>query len=501
MIKNILANFVGRFWSLLSVFIFIPFYIHFLGIELFGLVSFFATIQTLLFLLDAGLTAAIRREFSSGVQNREVNQHKFRLLRSTEFYYLIIALLIAGLIFLSVHWLVNDWLHLENISPEIARTTIRLMGISIGILLFSSLYSGALMGLEKQVLANAYQMIWSLCRNGLVIVVLWLVSSDIRLFYLWFIIIDLLYVFLLRSQVKKSLGVDNSFFWNTADLTNLSHIWKYSVGVLIVSIISAFTLQIDKLVISRFLPISDLGTYSLAFSLSQIPVIIVNAASIAIFPRFVYYHSTNDTARLNSLFSTAAKIFGITAISISVSICFYTRELLEVWTRDPTLVSKAWIPASILSVAGLMLSLQVLPSNLAFARGVTRINRYFGLIGLIMIMAGLFILVKLSGITGAAYAWLITMLIITPAFNCYIYKQFIEKNWFRWFFNDTLLPLFFITIISFVFYLAGRNLVVNPGLRTVYAVVTGVLTLAITLLFFVKDLRIRLENIRRELIR
>jgi O-antigen/teichoic acid export membrane protein len=500
MIKNILANFVGRFWSLLSVFIFIPFYIHFLGIELFGLVSFFATIQTLLFLLDAGLTAAIRREFSSGEPNREVRQHKFKLLRSTEFYYVIIALLIAGLIFLSVNWLVNRWLDLENIDPEIARTTIRLMGISIGILLFSSLYSGALMGLEKQVMANAYQMTWSLCRNGLVIIVLWQVASDIRLFYLWFIIIDLIYIFLLRSQVNKSLAVDNSFSWNTSELKNLSHIWRYSVGILIVSVISAFTLQIDKLVISRFLPISDLGTYSLAFSLSQIPVIIVNAASIAIFPRFVYYHSINDTVRMNSLFSTAAKIFGIITISISISVSLYSRELFVMWTRDPDLAMKAWIPASILSIAGLMLSLQVLPTNLAFARGITRINTFFGLLGLMIIMAGLLLLVKMSGIKGAAYAWLITMLVITPAFNCYIYNRFIEKDWLRWFIRDTLLPLLFISAVSLIFFLIGRNLVISPGPRTLYAVMSGLMTLGITLFLFVKDLRIRLEIIRKEFI-
>jgi O-antigen/teichoic acid export membrane protein len=500
MIKNILANFIGRFWSLLSVYIFIPFYIHFLGIELFGLVSFFATIQTLLFLLDAGLTAAIRREFASGEQNRELRQHKYKLLRSTEFYYVIIALIIAGLIFLSVNWLVNRWLQLENISPDIARTTIRLMGVSIGILLFSSLYSGALMGLEKQVMANAYQMVWSLCRNGLVIIVLWLVSSDIRLFYLWFIIIDLIYIFLLRSQVNKSLGVDNSFSWEIAEIKNLSHVWRYSVGILIVSVISAFTLQIDKLVISRFLPISDLGTYSLAFSLSQIPVLVVNAASIAIFPRFVYYHSINDTVRLNSLFSTSAKIFGITAISISVSIFFYTRELFEMWTRNPSLASEAWIPASILTIAGLMLSLQVLPSNLAFARGVTRINTFFGLMGFMIIVAGLLLLVKISGIKGAAYAWLITVLMITPAFNCYVYNRFIEKDWLRWFFRDTILPLLFIGTASLILFLIGRNFVTSPGPRTLYAVMSGLLTLGITLFLFVKDLRIRLEIIRKEFI-
>ena len=89
-IKNIGANIIGRIWSIISVFIFIPLYIYFLGIETYGLVSLFATMQGILFLLDAGLTLSLRKEFSTGDSSIENKIRKYKLLRSIEFCYIIL---------------------------------------------------------------------------------------------------------------------------------------------------------------------------------------------------------------------------------------------------------------------------------------------------------------------------------------------------------------------------------------------------------------------------
>jgi O-antigen/teichoic acid export membrane protein len=42
--RNIVANMIGRAWGVLSVYLFIPLYLKFLGIEAFGLVGFYSTL-------------------------------------------------------------------------------------------------------------------------------------------------------------------------------------------------------------------------------------------------------------------------------------------------------------------------------------------------------------------------------------------------------------------------------------------------------------------------
>ena len=62
--KNITANFLGSTWQALIGLIFVPFYIKFMGIESWGLVGFFITLQAIFGLLDMGLTSTLNRELA-----------------------------------------------------------------------------------------------------------------------------------------------------------------------------------------------------------------------------------------------------------------------------------------------------------------------------------------------------------------------------------------------------------------------------------------------------
>lgn len=488
MYKNILANLISRIWSLLSIFLFIPLYIHFLGIELFGLVSFFATMQSVLFLLDAGLSVTLRREFSFGKNNAENQVRKYKLLRSIEFCYFILILFTLLLSFFGAGFIATRWLNIGNINPDVAITTIRLMGVSIALQFLSTLYYGGLLGLQKQISTNVYQIGWSILKNGCVLLILWLITPDIRLFYTWFIVADLVYLTVLKIQINKSLEVDHSYNWKISELSNLKHIWKYAAGMLTISIISAFNFQLDKIAISKILPISELGVYNLAFSLSQVPVILVNAISIAIFPRFVYYFSIHEKIKLQDLFLLTNKILGILAISISISMCFYSGELFLIWTRNPELATEAWLPATIMIAGSMFMTLQITPFNLALAHGVTKINTFYGLINILILVPLLVILVRNYGIIGAALSWFLILFVFTPFYTCYVYTKFINHHWLKWFLKDSLFPLLFVLVLSAVFYQLGSLLKLNSNYSILYALFTGTITLLLTLFTFIKNL-------------
>jgi len=500
MIKNIIANFFGRIWGLISVFIFVPIYIRFLGIELYGLVSFFATLQSVLFLLDLGLSATLRRQFSSGEESIENQKSKYKLLRSIEFCYLIIIVLIICVTYFGAGAVVSKWLNIGNIEPDIAITAIRLMGLSIALQFLSSLYFGGLLGLEKQVIANVYQIGWSTLKNVCVIFILWLISPDIRLFYVWFTFVDLVYLILLRKRIKGELSVDSSYIWKLHELYNLRSIWQYASGIFIISIISALNFQLDKIMISKVLPISELGIYNLAFSLSQLPLILVNAAAISIFSRFVYYYSINEINRQQTLFLLAYRILGIITISISISMCFYVQDLFLVWTGNPEITSRVWVPAIILIAGSMFLTFQIMPFNLVLSQGVTRINTFFGTLNIIILFPLLYFLVNKYGIIGAASSWLIILFMFTPFYNCYIYNKYISKDWLKWLLTDTIYPLLFVFILSFIFFSAGNIVTMNSKLRLLYAIFTGIITVTITLLVFIKNLRSQFEFAKKEII-
>lgn len=59
LLKNVIANIVGKLWSFISIYLFIPIYIKVLGIESYGIIAFYTVLQTFLTFVDIGLTATL----------------------------------------------------------------------------------------------------------------------------------------------------------------------------------------------------------------------------------------------------------------------------------------------------------------------------------------------------------------------------------------------------------------------------------------------------------
>ena len=79
--QNIAANFIGRAWGFISVYLFIPLYLKFLGIEAFGLVGFYSTLVGVLAFADMGFTATLNREMARlSVQRESADRQVYKNL-------------------------------------------------------------------------------------------------------------------------------------------------------------------------------------------------------------------------------------------------------------------------------------------------------------------------------------------------------------------------------------------------------------------------------------
>jgi len=65
--RNIVANAIGQGWSGLLSIVLIPVYIRLLGVESYGLVGLYITVQAALAVLDFGLAGTINRELARGL--------------------------------------------------------------------------------------------------------------------------------------------------------------------------------------------------------------------------------------------------------------------------------------------------------------------------------------------------------------------------------------------------------------------------------------------------
>ena len=90
MFKNIIANYIGKIWGIISVFLFVPFYIKLLGIESYAVINFYTVVLTIMYFADGGLSATLNREIARTTDKKYIGNMLFTI----EKVYLAICLFI-----------------------------------------------------------------------------------------------------------------------------------------------------------------------------------------------------------------------------------------------------------------------------------------------------------------------------------------------------------------------------------------------------------------------
>jgi len=151
---NIVANFAGRAWFAIISILFVPVYLQYLSVEVYGIIGFFSGLQSILTLLDGGISPTLSREIARLSAFSEKAQEMRDLSRTLEILCWIIALLISGIAILISSPLSKHWLKAEQISTETIFQALVLMSISFIFQWTTNFYTGGLIGLQRQTAYN-----------------------------------------------------------------------------------------------------------------------------------------------------------------------------------------------------------------------------------------------------------------------------------------------------------------------------------------------------------
>ncbi|MDR1898323.1 MAG: oligosaccharide flippase family protein [Prevotellaceae bacterium] len=474
--KNIIANYVGRTWSFLSVFIFVPFYLKLLGSEAYGIVSFFTVLLGMMAFADAGLTATLNREFA---RTDRTFSYKANLLTSIEVIYCFICLVVILFFWVLSPIITKNWLDVENIPVEDAVRYVKMIGVCIAFQLPCSLYQGGLLGLQKQVLTNSLQIVWSLFRSGFLLWPLYFFPT-LDTYFGWTIGINVIYLLVLRNIVKKQVKTTEKTHFSKQILAD---VWRYAVGMMIMSMLSAVLMQADKLITSNVFALSEFGYYTLASTIAQAPLMIVTPIGIAILPKLTGLISGGKQKEMLYLFRKTNFIITVIASIVVLALIIYMPDILFLWTRNTELVASVTQVARILCLGSLFQALPLMPFYLGIANGHTKTNVLVGIFSILFLVPAIFLLIQILGIIGAGIPWLVMSFVTFFVLGYLIFKKFAPGYFHTWLLEDTLKPFFALLILSGLLYFITYKLPHNWYVLG-YCAIFGVIGVIICALMF-----------------
>ena len=436
--RNVAANLVGRVWTMVLAMAFIPVYLRFLGMEGYGLVGFFATLQGVFGFLDLGLGATINRELArlSATDGRHDEQRS--VLRTLEICYWGISLAAGGLVVLLASTIAHDWVRVSRLSPLEVERAVQLMGLVVALQLPFSFYQSALMGLQRQVVLNAIVVTSATARSVGTALVLWKISASVEAFLLCQLIVSVAQTGVTVIAVWSGLG---GGFGARPRFSRLASISGYAGATSANAIVGIALTQTDKVLLSRLLPLEQFGYYALAGTMASFVWAVAIPVNQALFPRFAQLVEVNDHVTLARLYHRASQVMVVALIPAAATVALFSWQVMFLWTRNTVTADNTAVLASLLIAGTAINGLASVPGYLQAAAGWPALMVYTNSAAALVLVPAILIMTPRYGAAGAAFVWLGLntgyLLFNVPV----MHRRLLRGEQWRWYLDDLGRPV------------------------------------------------------------
>jgi O-antigen/teichoic acid export membrane protein len=435
----LIANYAGKIWVGIINLAFIPLYIKFMGIEGYGLVGVYVTLQSFLVILDMGLSTTVNRELAR-YSVKPSNQQEMRdLVRTLEMIYWTTAGFIAILVLLLSSLVAHYWLSGETLPSNTIQRAIVTIGFTLAFQFPVGFYTGGLMGLQRQVLYNILNAaIWTIRCVGAFVVVR-SSCTPVLDFFNWQLFMSILNVAIIAVALWRSLPPSPQAARFQRRLLN--GVWRFAAGVSIISIAILCFNQLDKVILSKQLSLTMFGYYSLAWQIAGMLFLLYYPLYTVFFPIFSQKVLLGDIKGLKEAYHYNCQLMSVLVLPVTIVVVLFSRSILLAWTGNMTTAENTYMLVTILMPGAALGALLYPPFSVQQAYGYTKSVFYTVFTSLVALVPLILISVSRYGAVGAATVWASVNAVQVLLLIHFTHQQFLQGEQIRWYVKDVGRPL------------------------------------------------------------
>jgi O-antigen/teichoic acid export membrane protein len=445
---NAIANFVGRSWTMLIGMVFAPVYLRLLGIEAYGLIGFFLTLQSVLGIMDLGLSLTLNRELARASSATADPARMARVLRTTEIAYWTLSVIVGLAVVVLAPVIAGRWLNAAALPVEQVQRAVQLMGVIIALQAPFALYQGGLAGLQRQVSANAIVAVAATLRAVGATAVLWLLFRRVEAYFVWQLLIAALATAVCARKLWQLIpgGRTHAAF----DLSLGRQLWRFTAAVSANAIVGVALTQLDKLILVKLLTLEQFGYYMLATLVASALWGIILPINASLYPRFVQLYEQRDHIGLAELYHKASQVMAAVLLPVALMLIAFPYELVLLWTGDAATARNTALIVAMLSTGTLINGVTSVAAYLQSAIGWPTLMLWTNTALALLLVPLLLVTVPRFGPVGAAGVWIaisISYLVFTVPV---MHRRILKGELMRWYAGDVLIPAAAVTAVGLV---------------------------------------------------
>jgi O-antigen/teichoic acid export membrane protein len=248
-------------------------------------------------------------------------------------------------------------------------------------------------------------------------------NPSLELFFAWQLGSSWMMLLLARAIYLRSLRFP-VFASGTASFAALRPLLHFAGGMFALTILSALTMQIDKVIVSKLFPLDQFAIYSLASTISQLPYSLVAPLMLAMLPRLTEMISKGMDREASELYDRFVVLVAVVAGAGSAGLALFAPEVLQLWLQLDKVPDGAVALVRILSLGWLLFTLAATPFHLGMAYGHSRTSVVTGFASAAVAIPMLILLSRTVGLAGAAMPWVMINIASFLALNWNIHRRF-----------------------------------------------------------------------------
>lgn len=282
--------------------------------------------------------------------------------------------------------------------PELAKP-LKMMTLSIPFEVAMGLFLAALRGVKQMKYVVLVEYIsWTLLQFSMAFIVVVFMGGGLYGITVSYVISSCLVALLAFYCANKHLPLLNRKIKGTHEALRLI---KFSIPMVFTSLLGQLMTSIDMFVLARFVSASDLGCYSVAVRLLNMAKVIFNNFQLVFQPYVAELHAKKDVERVAWLLKTLTHWSVLLSMPVFLSLILFPELFIRLFNKE--LIDGA-ASLSILAGAYLISTVSNMPSVVIFMSGRSDITLKNNLVILIISMGLNYILISRYGMTGAAVA-------------------------------------------------------------------------------------------------
>lgn len=488
--RNLVAGLGSSVWTAIIGLAVVPFYLRYLGLDQFGIIGFFMTLQMVLRLLDFGLGPTVNREVARCSATGQINEARVLLHTLASISWAIAAVIGVAVVSLSP-WISGSWLHSQNLSDAVLGRAIALMGLVVACRWPINLYHSALVGAQRLTVASAVTAAMVTITNVGAVLVLAYISPTIEAFFVWQGIAGLVQTLVMRDVAWRVIGSEGKRFsaiW-------LRRIWRFSAGMSGVAVSGLMLMQMDKLVLSRMLDLADFGRYTVAAMLVSAVYVFMAPVFNTVYPRMAELVARHDQAKLLELYRLGTRSFCAVLFPLAVFGIGCARDLILLWTGNTALAAGVAPLMELLLFGAMLHGVMHFPYALQLAYGNSRLPLVTNAVLVSFYLPTLLLMTAWYGALGGAAAWMLMNVVYLFLGTILTHRTLLRDAGQRWLTGDVFLP----AVVAFIVVGVGRLVLTEVSVGPWTTVAAGGAFALLAFLIILSTSRQLLEGFRHQM--